>query len=135
MDQPVTWVDVEAAVRSWARDNVTTAGRRVFFGTSESASYPQIVLRRVGGPDSECLVQFDCWGKPKKDGGTKADAAEVAADLATEVDALARYQTDDVVLHGAVVRSSRWFPDPESDQPRYIVDVAFAATSTAPVGS
>jgi hypothetical protein len=127
--EAAVWVDVEAAVRAWARDNVASVNRRVFFGANNRVAFPQIVLTRIGGPDDACLIQFDCWG------ATKEDSATVAADLATEADALARYTEDGTVLHGAAVEAIRWSPDPESDQPRHIVDVTFTATATASAGS
>lgn len=127
MDQAVVWVDVENAVRSWARDFVLSAERRVFFGVNNNVDFPQIVLHRLGGPDSACLIQFDVWA------ATKATAAAAAAELASAVDALARYDTGDVLLHAAVVESSRWLPDPETDKPRYIVDVTFVASAASAV--
>lgn len=122
--EAVVWVDVESAVRAWAREAVTD---RTFFGAAKG-NEPQIVLRRIGGPDSDCLIQFDCWAS------SKAAAATLAADLATAADALVRYEHDGVMLHTAVVESSRWLPDGE-DHPRYIVDVTFVATPTSPTGS
>lgn len=127
--QAVVWVDVESAVRAWARDNVDSVNRRVFFGANNDISGAQIVLHRIGGPDESCLIQFDVWHS------NKPDAAALAAELATACDGLTRYQDDDVILHGAAVESSRWLPDPESDTPRYIVDVTFVATSAGITGS
>lgn len=124
--EAVVWVDVEGAVRAWVRDYVTGADRRVFYERSEKARLPQIVVFRIGGPDGECLIQFDVLAR------SKDDAAVLAAELATEADALVRYEHDDVMLHTAVVESSRWFPDPVSREPRYIVDVTFVASSTTP---
>lgn len=122
--QAVVWVDVEACVRAWARDQ-DLADRRVFFGVNNQAPFPQIILHRIGGTDEDCLIQFDCWA------ATKADSAALAAELASACDDLHRYEADDVLLHGAAVDSVRWFPDPESDQPRHVVDVTFVATATA----
>lgn len=116
-----TWVDVESAVRQWARENVTSVGSRVFFGANNKAAMPQIVLFRIGGPDDQCLIQFDVWA------GNKADAAEAAAELCTAADELSRYVAGNVLLKGAVVDGSRWQPDEESDIPRYIVEITFSA--------
>jgi hypothetical protein len=126
--QPVVWVDVESAVRAWARDAVTSASRRVFFGRNNDLTGNQVVLHRVGGSDDRCLIQFDCWSS------TKAGSASLAAELATEADALTRYEDDGVILHAAAVDAVRWLPDFESDSPRHIVDVTFVA-SAAPAGS
>ena len=127
--EAVVWVDVESAVRAWARDVVSLAARRVFFGANNNVDGSQIVLQRIGGPDDQCLIQFDCWA------ADKSTAAALAAELATEADALTRFTFGDVMLHTALVESSRWLPDPESDMPRYVVDVTFAASSTSPTGS
>lgn len=123
--EAVVWVDVESAVRAWARDNVPSAERRVFFGANDKVSGDQLVLQRVGGPDGNCLIQFDCWSS------TKEGAAALAADLATEADALATYVFDGVRLHAASTEQSRWLPDPESDAPRYVVDITFVASATS----
>lgn len=128
MDQGRVAVDVDSAVRDWARDQVDSANRRVFFGANDSV-VDQIVLHRVGGADDNVLYQFDCWAS------NRAAAAALATDLETAADNLARYETDDVVLHGATWESTRWFPDPETDRPRFVVDVTFTATSTASAGS
>lgn len=116
------WVDLEAAIREWARTAGLTVGGRVFFGKAK-AELPQIVLARLGGTDGDAFIQFDVWGS------TKADAADAAADLATAIDALDRYTTDDgtVSLLGAVVDGVRWLPEPDTDRPRYIVDATFVA--------
>lgn len=122
MDQPVVWVDVEDAVRQFLRAEGLASGR-VFFGVSQQAPFPQIVLQRIEGPDDSCLIQFDVRG------ATKATTAQLAADLASACDALSRYTNDGVLLHGADVLSVRWLPDPDSGQPRHIVDVLFAASA------
>lgn len=125
--EPRVWVDIESAIREWARDSVSEVERRVFFGPKGDAEYPQIVVMRIGGPDDDCLIQFDVWGA--KNGG-KGAAGAIAAKLATAADALARYTHDGILLHGAQVISSRWLPDFESDQPRYVIDVTFTATAS-----
>lgn len=120
-----TWVDVEGAVRQWARQALPSLSGRVFFGFNGAATptFPQLVLFRVGGPDDRCLIQFDVWGS------SKAEAASTAAALATAADALSRYTHGGALLHGALVEGVRWQPDEESDQPRYVVDVMFTATA------
>lgn len=118
-----TWVDIEAAVRAWARSVMTTLDGRVFFGYAVDAAKSQIVLMRIAGPDDRCLIQFDVWAEGK------AQAAALAAELATAVDALGRYTHENVLLHGAVVEGVRWQPDEESNVPRYVVDATFTATA------
>lgn len=119
------WVDVESAVREWARDNVASVSRRVFFGANNKAAMPQIVLFRVAGPDDRCLIQFDVWA------AGKAQAAAIAAELCTAADSLSHFVESGVMLKGALVESSRWQPDEESDHPRYVVEVTFSAWSTS----
>jgi hypothetical protein len=114
-----TAVDVDSAVRAWARDVLTVP---VFFGVNNDGEFPQIVVMRLFGPDSDARFQFDVWG------GTKDAAATVAADLATALNGC-RYDTTAVRLHGANWESTRWFPDPETDRPRYIVEAVVTATA------
>lgn len=118
-----TWVDIEIAIREWARDTVTEAGRRVFFTANDKVDEPQIVIQRIGGRDDACLVQFDIWA------ANKAAAASLTTALLTAVDSLSRYEHDGVILLGAFIESSRWQPDVESNAPRYVVDVTFTAVA------
>ena len=121
--EPRTWVDVESAVRAWAREALSALDGRVFFGASNDAGMPQVVLSRITGPDDRCLIQFDAWAE------TKAAAAALAAEMATAADALGRYAHEDTVLLGARVESVRWQPDAESDTPRYVVEATFTASA------
>lgn len=125
--EAVVWVDVEGAIRAWARAE-GLADKRVFF-KADDATAPQIVIHRLGGPDDDCLIQFDCWA------ANKAAAVQLANELATAVDALTRYVHDDVVLIAAAVESSRWAPDLESGASRYIVDATFVASAASATGS
>lgn len=123
--EPRTWIDVEGAVRTWARATLTPLANRIFFGYSEASAQPQIVLQRIGGPDDACLIQFDVWA------ASKAAAAVEAAKLATALDALSRYTAfATVLLLGARVDSIRWLPDAETDSPRYIVEATIMAVSS-----
>ena len=121
--EPSTWVDVEDAVRAWAREALPAIEGRVFFGASNDAAMPQVVLSRIGGADGRCLIQFDVWAK------TKATAAQLAASLATAVDGLGRYTHGTTLLLGARVEGVRWLPDEESDTPRYVVEATFTASA------
>jgi hypothetical protein len=123
--EAVTWVDVRGPIRAWARDNVESADRRVFLARSDQAPLPQIVLFRIGGPDSSVLIQFDCLAR------SEAEAEAVAADLCTQIDSLARYEHDGVLLTGAAVESSRGVPDPDTNDPRFIVDATFVVSAAA----
>jgi hypothetical protein len=121
--EPRLWVDVESAIREWARDSVASVDRRVFFSPNNAAAFPQISLSRIAGPDDRCLIQFDAWA------AHRAEAAQTAAELATAADAIGRYAHDGVLLHGALVESVRWQPDEQSDTARYVVEATFAVTS------
>ncbi|MFA5517425.1 MAG: hypothetical protein WDA20_14195 [Desulfuromonadales bacterium] len=121
--EPRTWVDVESAVRAWLRQALPSLDGRAFFGFSNDAPLPQVVLTRITGPDDRCVVQFDCWAE------TKAGAAVLAADVATAIDVLARYVDGETVLHAARIEGIRWQPDIESDTPRYVVEATFTASS------
>lgn len=112
-----TAVDVEKAVRHWARAQGFTA----FFGATDNM--PQVVIQRVGGTDEQARIQFDCWAD------YKAPAASLAADLASALTGLSSYDHDGVRLHGADWQATRWLPDPESDTPRYVVDAVIFTTS------
>jgi len=122
--EPRTWVDVEGAIRSWIREAIPSVNSRVFFGTNDTVfknKQSQIVLFRVAGPDDDCLIQCDVWA------ATKAEAAALAAELATAADALARYSWEGVLLLSATVDSVRWLPDEAADTPRYIVEMTIFA--------
>jgi hypothetical protein len=123
MEEPRRAVFAEAAVRTWARDVLNLP---VFYGTNVAAGFPQVVLRQVGGTDLTPLVQFDCWADTKQQAGT------TAADLMTEVSRLASVDADGTRLHGGTVEQCRWLPDPNSDRPRYVVDVSFSVTASLP---
>lgn len=121
------WVDVEAAAREWTRDFMPSVNRRVFFGPSNEAALPQIVLFRIAGTDDECLIQFEVWDNFKR------PAIAVAMDLATQIDLLSRYvyrptNGPAVLLHGARVLDMRWLPDTEGATPRYVVEAVITAT-------
>lgn len=117
--EPYVAVDVEKAVRAWARG----AGFTAFFGVNNNGAFPQIVIQRIAGPDDDCLIQFDVWG------GTKAEAAQAAADLATALNGLSTFDHDGIRLHDAAWERTRWLPDPQSDTPRYIAEATFTATA------
>jgi len=117
-------VDVEAAVRAWARDVLDV---KVFFGVNQEADFPQVIIRRVGGADDRALIQFDCWAD------TKADAAAAAAQLCTELTGVGTVDYEGVRLHDALWLGTRWLPDEASDTPRYIVEAQFAASQGPPV--
>ena len=117
--EPYKAVDVDTAVRAWLRAVLNVP---VFFGVNNDGDFPQIVVMRISGPDSQARFQFDVWG------GTRDQAAATAADLASEL-SRCRFDTTDVRLHGASWETTRWFPDPETDRPRFIVEALISATA------
>jgi hypothetical protein len=118
-----TSVDVTAGVIAWVKAVLpATFGTRVFSGYNSAAAQPQVVVQRIAGPDDACYIQFDVWAVGR------SEAALAAAQLATMVSALARFVSGNVLLKDATVESIRWLPDPESDTPRYIVEVTFTAS-------
>jgi hypothetical protein len=125
--EPRAFVDVEGAVKAWAKENVSSVAGRVYSATNEKAAYPQIVLFRIAGPDDACLIQFDVWGEDKHD---RESAVEAMTELATAVEQMSRYRHEGVLLHGARFEDARWTPDEESGQARYIVEVTVTATSS-----
>lgn len=137
---PQTFLDAEGAVRTWARAHAgidAIVDGRVFFGVPEkttAGSWPMLVLRRVAGapepsipPIDRAVIQFDCWGAPAKSLARKAQAASLAAAVVTAARELtAGTDMGDAVGMGADVDLGPvWLPDPETDQARYVVDVAF----------
>jgi hypothetical protein len=115
-----TYVDVTTAVITWTSAALSVP---VFSGTNDAAGFPQVTVRRVGGTDEAARIQFDVWGN------TRSATEQTAAALATAADALSSFDAGGVRLHGAVVESSRWLPDPDSDRPRFELDVVFTATA------
>lgn len=123
--EPRIAVDVDGAVRQWCRDQ----GFVTFFGTNNSGTFPQVVIETRIGPDDECLIQFDVWSAERSKGGSRKEAQDESARLATALDALTTYIWENVRLLGAVVSNRQWLPDPVSDTPRYIVEATVTATS------
>ena len=133
----VVFVDVEGAVRTWARANariVAQVAARSFFGVPDGGQLPLLTLRRVGGapdageaPVDVALISFECWGR------TKQEAAAVAAALKSAAESVAAGTPmgADVICYGASVELELWLPDPKTDRPRYVVDVAFTVKATA----
>jgi hypothetical protein len=121
--EPRTWVGVMECVRAWARSVLPSLSGRVFFNFNKAAPMPQIVLRRIAGPDDRSLFQFNVYA------ALGNEAEETEGLLCTAIDQLSRYVQNGVFLHGAVVEDVRWQPDPEANTPCYVVDATFFATA------
>lgn len=124
--EPRIWVDIEGAVRAWARQMVHAVDGRVFLSFDGTKKMPQIALFRISGPDDACVIQFDVWSQ------NRAQAVEVAVELETAVDAISHYSGGGVLLKDAVIEDVRWQPDERSGTPRYIVQATFCAMSASP---
>jgi len=121
--EPIKYTDVDSALREYARDNVPSVNRKVFFGIANGVSFPQIILWRIGGPDLRCTYQVDVWAP------SKAQAASIAAEFATAVDAICGEHVGDTILHGVRVADLRFSPDPDSDETRYILTLVVSASA------
>jgi hypothetical protein len=141
--------DVEGAVRTYLRahtDVTALCGTRVFFAVPRQATYPLVVVTRVGGfddtsdaPLDQALIQVDCWGDLHTDTIASPDKAQAAAvlravrqafyDLTHQpaVVSVAGDDPHDVRLAGAQVQSDPYVPDPDNRRPRYAVTAQVTA--------
>lgn len=122
--EAATFVAVTPAVKQWASAVTETS---VYRGFQDSEPLPQIRAARIGGPDEAALYQFDVLG----DGATAVE--NLAAVLATALEALSGVVVDGVLLHGARVDDVRWAPDSTTDRPRMIVSAVVTATAATAV--
>lgn len=109
-----------AAIRAWAREAVASAQQHVFIqGFNNAAGLPQVVVESIGG-EPWTLYQLSCYA------ATQRGAEVLAADVETELAALARFEHEDAVILGAVIEMRRRFrPDENSDTPCYVIDARF----------
>lgn len=126
--EPFTPVDVEGAVREWARDNIPGIGRRAYFAPDPRGEWPQLVLFRIRGPDEACMIQFDIHTNSVHG---KAVAEGIRRELIAAIHAVVNYRHNNTVLKGASVWDERWLPDLESGAARYVVEAYFTATATS----
>jgi hypothetical protein len=122
--EAAVFVDVDGALRQWTRDAVPSVNRRVFFGAGKAA-LPQITVQRLTGRDEAAIYTFHVWAEKHE------QAAMVAAELATAIEAIAGYTHDGVLIHGGAVQTIQNRPDPRSARPRFVVDATFAVTAAA----
>lgn len=128
----VTFTDAEGAVREWARaqsDLNSAVNGRVFFGVPDGTPpFPLITVRRIGGtpqegeaPLDDARISFDVWAK------TKAQAAQIAAILISAAHNMTPNTPmgASAVGYGAVCLLNLWSPDPDTDTPRYVIDIQF----------
>jgi hypothetical protein len=139
--------DVEGALRTWLRGQATITalvGQRVFFGVprkANEASFPMIVVRRVGGTDDgseapvdRALIQFDAWGSLDASGNGDKAAATTLVNTLRALFFTVRGRTALTATVAAfgitVVGGPLWLPDPDNDRPRYVVTAEVTAIST-----
>ena len=136
----LVYVDVEAAVRTWARTHpaiTAQVGARTFFALPDdyqpAVKGPALTVALVdddphhaSGLDRASL-QFDCWG------ATKAEAAAVRLAAVTALHSLVQATVGDTVLCDAQVVGSLFSPDPTTDPatPRYVLTCERIARPTA----
>jgi hypothetical protein len=105
----------------------TDGGTSIYNAMPSASPVPALIAFQVSGgpvqrkdlPEQQTRIQFDCWGK------TRVQAGDIARTLMSELEWLGR--TGGTVIGGvylgtAIIQSMRWFPEPDSDTPRYIVD-------------
>lgn len=124
--EAAVFAPVTSAVKQWAQQ---ATGVSVYRGFQDSEALPQIRASRFGGPDEAALFQFDVLGAK----GQAVAVEQLAALLATRLDALAGFVAEGVRLHGARVDDIRWAPDSTTDRPRFIVSAVVTATAATAV--
>lgn len=143
-----TLPDTEGALVTWLKGRSAVSaivGARVFFGVPKGAteaSYPMLVVFRVGGTDDvsdvpidNALVQIDCWGSFGASGfGKKAECTALKNAVRAELKALTQAGSTTIApgvdAHGMTVESDLWAPDPADDRPRYSLTVAVTASNS-----
>lgn len=137
MSTMLTIIDAEATVRTWARAEShihAVIDDRVFFATPQAyeKSKPKswVVMTLISETHEAddlgmqlATIQFDCVGN------TKATAASVAIAVQAAGRQLyngAQAVVGNVVIATGNVTAKRWYPDPVTNTPRYLVDILFS---------
>lgn len=129
--------DTEDAMKAYLKADSGVAalvGSRVFFGSpKQGATLPYIVVSRVGGGDDvseapvdNAVLNASCWGRSKEEAFNVMNAVRRALHSIRR-----RTLASGVDLHGAIVDTVLWSPDPQDDTPRYIVTTRVTATAAA----
>lgn len=135
-----TYVDAEGAAKAWAKANTPIAavvGARVFLAPNNAASFPQLVVSRVGGaPDtSEAVIDapvitFGCWAASRR---AASDLAYVVATQAQAFRSPTAMGTGTEGM-GARVLLGPLFVTDEADELagrfRYVLDIEFVIRAT-----
>lgn len=129
--------DTEAGMKAFLKADAGVSaivGSRVFFGSpKQGATLPYIAFARIGGGDDaseapidNAVLNLSCWGRSKEEAFSVANAARKALHNIRR-----RTLASGVDLHGAIVDTVLWSPDPQDDTPRYIVTTRVTATAAA----
>lgn len=139
MSHTRTFVDIEGGLRDYLRTLTALTNlveQRIFLGIPSSGTdFPFIQMSRVGGgpdlltPLDNAEISFSCWG------ADKAEAAEVAAALVSELESLQAGTeiASGLKCGGASVLLWLWSPDTSTDKPtaRYVIDARITAKAVA----
>lgn len=124
-----SFVDSEDVVKEWL---LTTSvaplvTNKIYLAMPKGAPLPSVTLSRVGGtsipgsdiPLDAARISFHVWA------ANRPQAKSIKLALLNEIESLG-YQPEYVGSQGRIkygeLLSDIWFPDPDDDIPRYIVD-------------
>lgn len=135
----IVFPDVLGDVRAWLRahpDLTPLVNGRVFFRIPETASFPLIRIYQAGGavqpgdaPVQDVRLAFDIWGSGKQYAQTTQ--AKLAVESACHrLPVPCRLGTTQV--GNAQVTSALFLPDPQTGDPRWVVDALFTVRLTGP---
>jgi hypothetical protein len=128
--------DAELIVRTWLRASTvgTLVTQRVFFSVPDPATFPLIVLARVGGmpdhdlPQDRPAFQFDVWSKTgKREAATIANAL-AALCRASRMERITSGSTVTRIEEAQVTMGPLWRPDGDAGLARYVIDAQFTLT-------
>lgn len=137
---PRVITDAEAVVKEWLFTTavapiVTWGGfTHIYLAMPPGSPKTSVILSRAGGApvqgsdtsEDVARISFRCYGRDR------TTASDIAMALISAVESLA-YGGEVITPMGAIkaaeTRSWSWSPDPESQTPRYLVDIAFTVMS------
>lgn len=129
-----TFVDPEAAVRDWLKNQITGIGDRVFLSLPERVTLPAVDLLMLDGgidsseaPLAHVLFTFSAWGRK----GNRPEAAAAIWSLASVLNSTqgGTLLSANVAFMGAqMIAGPSFRPDPDGT-PRYVLDAALTLRS------
>lgn len=123
-------VDAEDLAKEWAKSLssiATPVANKIFLAMPKGAPLPSITLSRVGGtilqgsdvPTDAARISWSIWAE------NRPQAKSIRLALLGELESFG-YQPEFIGstgrIKGVELLSDIWFPDPDTDTPRYIVD-------------